>query len=151
MLNVPVCYSCFFSGDLLLECLSHIRVSRSVVVTANSTMEVLLDSELFVSRINRFFEVWRAGFSQPSSSWYNVDAVVFLSGRQDDGRPTPKTDQFQYVFNFKRIFEQFEPFFLNAHFEFVHEKCGMMVETYSIGTRTLRTNLKRIVFVLTWQ
>lgn len=54
--------------------------------------EVTLSKETFSARLDRVFAEW----AKEDSPWISIDALVFISGRQDEDRPTPKTDQLQW-------------------------------------------------------
>lgn len=65
--------------------------------------EVTLAKDIYRSRLDRLFALWDSEFDKEDSCWHGLNAVALISGKQDEERATPKTDQlhlwlFGYVF-----------------------------------------------------
>jgi hypothetical protein len=58
-------------------------------------MEVSLDADLFKLRIDRLRHIWNENLTKEGSSWNAVDALFFLSGRQDESTEASKINKFQ--------------------------------------------------------
>eukprot|EP01068_Selenidium_serpulae_P009657 Selendium_serpulae@DN5289_c0_g1_i1.p1 len=53
--------------------------------------KVVLNSELFNSRLDRLYNLWEAQKSTEGSPWHNVDFLLFIRGRQQAAGTTNKT------------------------------------------------------------
>lgn len=58
-----------------------------------SSGDIVISSAVYKARLNRLFDIWNS--SQNEDVWFEISAIILISGRQEEEKLTPKTDQLQ--------------------------------------------------------